>query len=306
MEQHRFSCKRGVTTYTKKGKYTQHAQGKMTNTMTMQEQIEMSGLEIMSSLSSSSSSSLSSQLQWNSTNQWSPLLGGGRESQACVTIESGNENGAGGQTIVVIGGTMQSDSYTNSVIVWDPSTKRWRNGPSLNDRRRDLVAVVCRGKVYAIGGDNNNTTLDTFDSIQVSSVLEMTERTTTTRQNNNQWTRLQCRLSSPRLHCAAVTIHNCYIIILGGVNVMGQPLSSVDIMDTAPPHNNNNNNSNGEPTIVAGPSMNFARLLLEQLWWTIRYLWWVDGSIVSDQPQWNLSCSRSSHRTRTREIATAI
>ena len=37
---------------------------------------------------------------------------------------------------------------------------------------------------------------------------------------------------------------------------MCQELSSVDIMDTAPPHNNNNN---GEPTIVAGPSMNLAR-----------------------------------------------
>ena len=79
-------------------------QRKMTNTMTMQEQIELSGLEIMSSLSSSSSSS---QLQWNSTNQWSPLLGGGRQYQACVAIVSGNENGAGGQTIVVIGGLMQ-------------------------------------------------------------------------------------------------------------------------------------------------------------------------------------------------------
>ena len=118
-------------------------QRKMTNTMTMQEQIDLSGLEIMSSLSSSS---LSSQLQWNSTNQWSPLLGGGREFQACVTIESGNENGSGGQTIVVIGGLMQSDFYTNSVIVWDPSTKRWRNGPSLNDKRIDLVAVVCHTK----------------------------------------------------------------------------------------------------------------------------------------------------------------
>ena len=173
----------------------------MTNTMTMQEQIEMSGLEIMSSLSSSSSSSLSSQLQWNSTNQWSPLLGGGRDLQACVTIESGNENGEGGQSIVVIGGRMQSDSYTNSVIVWDPSTKRWRNGPSLNDRRCDLVAVVCRDKVYAIGGvggDNiqNFTVLDTMESIQVSSLLEAMETSRMTRQNNNQWTRLQCRLSS--------------------------------------------------------------------------------------------------------------
>ena len=238
---------------------TLYMQRKMTNTMTMQQQIEMSGLEIMSSLSSSSSSS---QLQWNSTNQWSPLLGGGREYQTCVTIESGNENGAGGQTIVVIGGLMQSDSYTNSVIVWDPSTMEWRNGPSLNDRRRSLVAVVCHDKVYAIGGvggDNYNdgsTFLDTIESIQLSSLLETMETSMTTRQNNNQWTRLQCRLSSPRRQCAAVVVHNRYIVILGGDTFMYQDLSSVDIMDTAPPHNNNDN---GEPTIVAGPIMNSTR-----------------------------------------------
>ena len=207
--------------------------------MTMQEQIEMSGLEIMSSLSLSSSSS-SSQLQWNSTNQWSPLLGGRRESQACVTIKSGNENGAGGQTIVVIGGQMQGDLFTNSVIVWDPSTMEWRNGPSLNDRRVNLVAVVCRDKVYAIGGfggdNDDDTTLDTIESIQVSSLLETMETSMTTRQNYNQWTRLQCRLSSPRRQCAVVVVHNRYVVILGGVNGMHHDLSSVDIMDTAPPH----------------------------------------------------------------------
>ena len=237
----------------------------MANTMTMQEQIEMSGLEIMSSLSTSSpsSSSLSSQLQWNSTNQWSPLLGGGRQYQACVAIVSGNENGAGGQSIVVIGGLMQRVGCTNSVIVWDPSTMEWRNGPSLNDRRQGLVVVVCRDKVYAIGGkggDNNynNTTLDTIESIHVSSLLETMETSTMTRQNNNQWTRLQCRLSSPRRSCAAVVVQNRYIVILGGVNGIDHHLSSVDILDMAPPHNNNNNN-NGEPTIVAGPSMNSRR-----------------------------------------------
>ena len=234
------------------------------NTMTMQEQIEMSGLEFMSSMLLSlsllsSSSSSSSQLQWNSTNQWSPLLDGGQGGQACVTIESGNENGAGGQTIVVIGGQMHRVGYTNSVIEWDPSTKRWRNGPSLSDRRRNLVAVVCHDKVYpsgGFGGDNNydnNSTLDTIESIQVSSLLETMETSTMTRQNNNHWTRLQCRLLSPRKQFATVVVHNRYIVILGGVNGMCQDLSSVDIMDTAPPHNNNDN---GEPMIVAGPSMN--------------------------------------------------
>ena len=176
---------------------TLYMQHKMTNTMTMQEQIELSGLKIMSSLSSSSSSSsslsLSSQLQlqWNSTNQWSPLLGRGWEYQACVTIESGNENGAGGQTIVVIGGRIPSGEYMNSVVVWDPSTKRWRNGPSLNDKRSSLVAVVCHDKVYAIGGfgyDNygDDTILDTIESIQVSSLLEAMETSMMTRQNNSQ------------------------------------------------------------------------------------------------------------------------
>ena len=155
---------------------------------------------------------------------------------------------------------MQRVGCTNSVIVWDPSTKRWRNGSNLNDRRRDLVAVVCRDKVYAIGGYggnnyNNYTTLDTIESIQVSSLLKTMDTPMTTRQNNNQCTRLQCRLSSPRSHCAAVVVHNCFIVILGGHIDMRHYFSSVDIMDTAPPHINDNN-SNGEPTIVAGPSMN--------------------------------------------------
>ena len=142
-----------------------------------------------------------------------------------------------------------------------------------------MVAVVCHDKVYAIGGSggNNNydssTFLDTIESIQLSSLLETMETSMTTRQNNNQWTRLQCRLSSPRRQCAVVVVHKRYIVILGGdtfmyqdlssvilgghtVNGMRQDLSSVDIMDTAPPHNNNDN---GEPTIVAGPRMNSTR-----------------------------------------------
>ena len=208
----------------------------MTNTMTMQEQIRMSGFEITSS---------SSPLQWNSTNQWSPLLRGGRSFQACVTIA---------QAVVVLGGAVQSYWSTNSVIVWDPSTMEWKNGPYLNDSRHSLVAVVCHDKVYAIGGYGCSV-LDTVESIQVSSLLETMETSMTTRQNNSQWTRLQCRLSSRRHVCAAVVVHNRYVVILGGRNGR-HCLSSVDILDTTPPHNNNNN---GEPTIVAGPSMNSSR-----------------------------------------------
>ena len=176
-----------------------------------------------------------------------------------MTIVSDNgaqpcENDAAAQTIVVLGGGTPSEWCTNSVIVWDPSTMEWRLGPNLNDKRAGLVAVVCGDKVYAIGGDGGRGALDTMESIQVSSLLETME-TSMTRQNNNQWTRLQCRLSSPRQACAAVVVHNRYVVILGG-HTGRQHLSSVDILDMAPPHNNNNN---GEPTIVAGPSMNSSR-----------------------------------------------
>ena len=106
----------------------------MTNTMTMQEQIQMSGLEITSSLSP---------LQWNSTNQWSPLLGGGRDGQTCVTIAHPCENDAAAQTIVVLGGGNESDWFINSVIVWDPSTMEWKNGPNLNDKRTNLLGYSC-------------------------------------------------------------------------------------------------------------------------------------------------------------------
>ena len=48
-------------------------------------------------------------------------------------------------------------------------------------------------------------------------------------------------------------VHNYYVVILGGHTGMHQNLSSVDIMDTIPPHNNN-----GEPMIVAGPCRKLA------------------------------------------------
>ena len=83
-----------------------------------------------------------SQLQWNFNNQWCCLLGGGWQGQSCVTIVSGSgENDATGQTIVVIGGVNESEHITNSNIVWDPYTLEWRNGPSLNDRGSDSMAV---------------------------------------------------------------------------------------------------------------------------------------------------------------------
>ena len=104
-----------------------------------------------------------------------------------------HENDAAPQTIDVLGGEMQSEEPTNSVIIWDPSTMEWRHGPNFNVKRSNLVMVVCHDKVNAIGRhDSNCIVVDTMESIQVSSLLEM--ETFMTRQNNSQWTRLQCNL----------------------------------------------------------------------------------------------------------------
>ena len=72
------------------------------NTMTMQEQMEMLGLPIMTLLP----------LQWKPTNQLSPLMAGGWQGQACVTIVSGNKN----DVIVFIGGQMLRGRFFYSPI----------------------------------------------------------------------------------------------------------------------------------------------------------------------------------------------
>ena len=142
------------------------------------------------------------------------------------------ENHAVAQTIVVLGGRMQRVPLLYGIRPpWNGE-----NGPNLNDKRCDLVTVVCRDKGYTIGGyhndSNNCTVLDTMESIQVSSLMETTE-TSTTRQDNSQSTRLQCGLSSPQKACAAVVVHDRYVVILGGhTRHNTSAVASVEIVTT--------------------------------------------------------------------------
>ena len=105
-------------------------------------------------------------------------------------------------------------STTGSVIVW-------RQVPSLNKKRRWLAAETCNGKVYAIGGCH----LDTIESIDVASLLANTE------SSNRQWNTLSCRLSTSKQECAAVVVHDRYIVIMGGDNG-SKSLSTVEVLDT--------------------------------------------------------------------------
>ena len=188
-------------------------QDKLAPSMTMQEQARLSGLEFLDD------SSL--EPQWSTTREeYPPLLEGCRWGHASVVVENDNEL----QSIVVLGGETKDHPVSDSVIVWDSSTKQWRQGPSLNEKRRYHAAETCNGKVYVIGGANGCHNVDMIESIDVASLLAISD------SSNCQWETLSCRLSTARRGCAAVVVHDRYIVIMGGFNGR-KYLSTVEVLD---------------------------------------------------------------------------
>ena len=190
-------------------------QDKRSPSMTMQEQARLSGLEFLDD------SSL--EPQWSTTREeYPPLLGGWRYGHASVVVDHDNEV----QSIVVMGGETEDHVVSDSVIVWDSSTKHWRQGPRLNEKRCLHAAETCNGKVYAIGGENGHLRpKDTIESIDVASLLTISD------SSNCQWKPLSGRLSTARSGCAAVVVHDRYIVIMGGY-YGSKYLSTVEVLDT--------------------------------------------------------------------------
>ena len=131
----------------------------------------------------------------------------------------------------------------------------WYQGPEMIEERFGLVAVVCGGSVYALGGKANmRRTLDSIEWIPISDLLQSSSI------NNNEgismasWTALKCRLSTPRHNAGAVTAHDRFIVVAGGRNNYGQKLSSVDIIDTHDP---------SQSVVIPGPCLNRPRELCE-------------------------------------------
>ena len=189
-------------------------QDKRSPSMTMQEQARLSGLEFLDD------SSL--EPQWSTTREeYPPLLGGWRNGHASVVVDHDNEV----QSIVVMGGETEDHVVSDSVIVWDSSTKHWRQGPRLNEKRDCFAAETCNGKVYVIGGDNDFHLFDTIECIDVASLLTISDSSIC------QWKTLSCRLSTARKGCTAVVVHDRYIVIMGGYNG-SKSLSTVEVLDT--------------------------------------------------------------------------
>ena len=207
-------------------------------TMTLQRQAEQSGLCFLDSENNSN------EPHWD-TNDWPPLLGGWRQYHASVVLDHPEQDDRA-QTVVVLGGRIQNQGFTNSVLLMNlaEETRRWREGPPLNDKRGLHAAVVCGRGVYVIGGWNESSPLDKIERIDVAKLCSESMESYT----SNQWTTVTCRLSTRRSGCSAVAVHNRYIVVIGGSNE--NILSSVDMIDTAIASNH---------TVIVGPSMTVPR-----------------------------------------------
>ena len=207
-------------------------------TTTLKQQAKQSGLAFLDSDNNSLAPN------WN-TNDWPPLLGGWRRHHDSVVLDHPEQDN-NAQTVVVLGGYKQGQGYTNSVLLLSLSDekKQWREGPPLNNNRAYHAAVICSGGVYVIGGYNGISRLDSIERIDVANFCSESMESST----RNQWTALTCRLTTARIGCSAVVVHNRYIVVIGGSN--GNFLSSVDIIDTAAPSNH---------TVIVGPSMTVPR-----------------------------------------------
>ena len=185
-----------------------------------------------------------------SSENWTSLMGRHRGGHASVLVHHPAMNRD--KMVVLLGGWPEpiSGGPTNLVSLWNVDEKRWQTGPPLQEKRRNLASVVCNGAVYAIGGDNGDTALDTIERFPVGDLLPSSSSSSSFKSSSKGWKMLKCRLTSKRYGCAAVAVCDRFIVVAGGRISGDSHLSSVEILDTA----------SGNPcVVVSGPSLNEVR-----------------------------------------------
>ena len=186
--------------------------------------------------------------QWRpSRNNWPPLLERHTGGHGWVVVNHPKTNHD--MMVIVLGGRLGVPA-TNSVSLLNVGENRWQNATPLQEKRIDLASAVCNGAVYAIGGYNGHTVLDTIERIHVDDLLH-SSLSSSSKNSSKGWKMLKCRLTSKRFTCAAVAVSDRFIVVAGEwTSSFDNLLASVDILDTAP----------GNPySVVSGPSLKKGR-----------------------------------------------
>ena len=201
-------------------------------------------------------------------NDWPPLLGPWRYGHEAVVVPAPSSSSLDSKepvvaaVVVVLGGEHEDEQVFDSVqwlplVVGGGATttitttlkpqSSWQTGPSLNTPRSQHASVLCNGAIYAMGGFNGWSPLNSIERISVPDIWASTSSNTRQKTTNTTrgWTTLSCRLQMGRIGCTAAVVQNRYIVVGGGQ--YGTILSSVEILDTR--------GRNNTITMVPGPSL---------------------------------------------------
>ena len=165
-----------------------------------------------------------------------------------VNDPAGHNSKNGTETVVLL--SSHGESNMVHFLQMDDTTQNlcWRVGPSMNQTRMFLAAVICREYLYAFGDD-----YDTVERIGIEDLLGNSSKSSSPTNNKRHgWTTLECRLSKKRYGCSAVVVKERFIVVAGGFEK--STLASIEILDTAA-----STNSTSGVVVRAGPPMNVSR-----------------------------------------------
>ncbi|MGI8855027.1 MAG: Kelch repeat-containing protein, partial [Thermomicrobiales bacterium] len=162
------------------------------------------------------------------TDAWSalPPLPEGRTNLAAT--------GAGGKLYALGGTPVAGNAVARPVLatvsVYDPATRRWSTAAPLPAARLGLATVTVGSNLYALGGQQNGTSLTTAERFDTQA---------------NTWSTLPA-MPDARRNLAATSRENT-IYALGGIGA-AESSNSVQVFDTAA------NKWSGGPALVSGAS----------------------------------------------------
>lgn len=118
--------------------------------------------------------------------------------------------------LYVIGGRDARREVVDQVVRYDATADRWAEAPSLREPRYGAAAVALSGRIYVIGGRDEENVLET---VEVYDPVEA------------RWTSGP-ELEDPREGHAAVVLGG-RIYVLGGVDEDGEPAATIEVFDPA-------------------------------------------------------------------------
>eukprot|EP01083_Nonionella_stella_P281700 958643_1 len=126
--------------------------------------------------------------------------------------------------LFILGGN-QSPNYNNGFHILNLNDKQWiEDGPNMTEPRSSFTCQAYHGSLFAIGGGNAASVLDTVITIDISNMSNIAQQT---------WSTLSDTLSQSRNQLRSVT-HKDNIYVIGGWsgNALSTVYGEVDVINT--------------------------------------------------------------------------